>query len=90
MKMPRKSRVQNENVFLKIMEALEGLPPAALEQVKAFILFLKASESQRQLPLAANALAKRQVAAIKRWAGKDLGPGFSAKEHDATLYGNNR
>jgi hypothetical protein len=90
MKRPRKSRLQNENVFFKIIEALEGLPPADLEQVKDFILFLKASEGQRRRPLSGNELAKRQVAAIKRWAGKDLGLGFSAKEHDAILYGNDR
>ena len=90
MKMPRKNRLQNESVILRIIEALEGLPPAALEQVKDFILFLKASAGQQRLPLAGNELAKRQLAAIKRWAGKDLGPGFSAKEHDAILYRNDR
>jgi hypothetical protein len=26
------------------------------------------------------------VAAIKKWAGKNLTPGFSGKEHDAILY----
>ena len=88
--MSRKSRLEKENVFLEIIEALEGLPPATLEQVKDFILFLKASEGQRRRPLSGIELAKRQVAAIKRWAGKDLGPGFSAKEHDAILYGNDR
>jgi hypothetical protein len=73
-----------------IIEALEGLPPATLEQVKDFILFLKAGKGRRQPPLAGKELAKRQVAAIKRWAGKDLGPGFSGKEHDAILYGSDR
>ena len=73
-----------------ILEALAGLPPAALEQVKDFILFLKAGKGRRRPPLAGKELAKRQVAAIKRWAGKDLGPGLSGKEHDANLYGSDR
>jgi hypothetical protein len=90
MKRPRKSRLQNENVFFKIIEVLEGLPAAALEQVKDFLLFLKESKGRRRLPLAGKELAKRQGAAIKRWAGKDLGPGFSGKEHDAILYGSDR
>ena len=73
-----------------ILQALEGLPQAALEQVKDFILFLKKTKRQRQLPLKESELAKRQVAAIKKWAGKNLRPGFSGREHDAILYGGDR
>ena len=73
-----------------ILQALQGLPPAALEQVKDFILFLKAGKAQRRHPPAGEELSKRQVAAIKRWAGKDLGPGFSGKGHDAILYESDR
>jgi hypothetical protein len=90
MKRSRKSSLQHENVFFKIIEVLEGLPAAALEQVKDFILFLKERKGQRRPPPAGEELAKRQVAAIKRWAGKDLGPGFSGKEHDAILYDRDR
>ena len=73
-----------------ILQALQGLPPEALEQVKDFILFLKAGKDQRRPPPPGKELAKRQGAAIKRWAGKDLVPGFSGKEHDTILYGSDR
>ena len=88
--MPRKNRHQKENVFLKIVEALEGLPSAALDQVKDFILSLKETKARQRPSVIGGALAQRQVAAIKRWAGKDLGPGFSGKEHDAILYDRDR
>ena len=73
-----------------ILQALQGLPPEALEQVKDFILFLKESKGQGRHPPAGEELAEKQVAAIKRWAGKDLGPGFSGKEHDVILYKSGR
>jgi hypothetical protein len=68
-----------------ILQALEGLPTAALEQVKDFILFLKEKGTQRPRPKQ-KVLAKKQIAAIKKWAGTNLGPGFSGREHDAILY----
>ena len=67
------------------MQAFEGLPMSALEQVKDFILFLKEKGLQRP-PMKEKALAKKQIAAIKKWAGTNLGLGFSGKEHDAILY----
>ena len=73
-----------------ILQALQGLPPEALEQVKDFILFLKESKGQGRHPPAGEELAKRQEAAIKKWAGRDLGPGFSGREHDTILYGGSR
>lgn len=73
-----------------ILQALEGLPPVVLEQVKDFILFLKETKRLRRSPLTGKELAKRQMAAIKRWAGKNLGPGFSGREHDVILYGGDR
>ena len=73
-----------------ILQAVEDLPPAALEQVKDFILFLKKTKRQRRPPLKESELVKRQVAAIKKWAGKNLRPGFSGREHDAILYGGER
>ena len=69
-----------------ILQALEGLPASAFAQIKDFILFLKEKGSQRPL-LKQKALAKKQIAAIKKWAGTNLGPGFSGREHDAILYG---
>jgi hypothetical protein len=73
-----------------ILQALQGLPPEALEQVKDFILFLKESKAQGRHPPAGEELAKKQVAAIKKWAGRNLGPGFSGREHDPILYGGGR
>jgi hypothetical protein len=73
-----------------ILRALQGLPPEALEQVTDFILFLKEAKGRRCYPVAEEELAQRQVAAIKKWAGENLGPGFSGKEHDAILYGGDR
>lgn len=66
-----------------ILQPLEGLPTAALEQVKDFIIFLKATKGRRQPPLTGKALAKRQAVIIRKWADANLGPGFSGKEHDA-------
>lgn len=73
-----------------ILQALEGLPPSALEQIKDFILFLKETKRQQQPPPKGSELAKKQAMDIKRWAGKNLGPGFSGREHDAILYGGDR
>ena len=73
-----------------ILQALEELPPAAIEQVKDFILFLKETKGRKRSPLIGKELAKKQTAAIKRWAGSDLGPGFSGRDHDAILYGGDR
>ncbi len=73
-----------------ILQALEGLPPSALGQVKDFILFLKETKGSRRPPLKEKALAKKQIQAIKKWAGTNLGPGFSGREHDAILYGSDQ
>lgn len=73
-----------------ILQALQGLPPEALEQIKDFILFLKESKGQGQHPPTGEELAMKQVVAIKKWAGRNLGPGFSGREHDTILYGGSR
>jgi hypothetical protein len=73
-----------------ILQALEGLPPAALDQVKDFILFLKMTKGRQRPSPTGCELAKRQVAAIKKWAGRNLGPGFSGRDHDTILYGGGR
>lgn len=70
-----------------ISQALEGLPASALEQDKDFIVFLKETKGSQRPLLKEKALAKKQIAAIKKWAGTNLGPGFSGREHDAILYG---
>jgi len=68
-----------------ILQALEGLPTLALEQIKDFIIFLKETKGSQRLPLKEKALAKKQMKTIKKWAGTNLGPGFSSREHDAIL-----
>jgi hypothetical protein len=71
----------------EILHALEGLPPAVVNQVKDFIVFLKEQHVSKQAPRSGKTLATKQATAIKKWAGTNLGPGFSGQEHDAVLYG---
>ena len=71
----------------EILRALEGLPPAVVRQVKDFIVFLKEQHASQHAPRSRKILATKQAAAIKKWAGANLGPGFSGQEHDAVLYG---
>lgn len=68
----------------EIRQALEGLPPAVLEQVKDFIAFLKEKGLQRPSSTRKE-LAKKQMVAIKKWAGTNLGSGFVGREHDVIL-----
>jgi hypothetical protein len=71
----------------EILRAIEGLPQDSLKEVEAFIDTLKKYKSKR--PAAGrngNLLAKRQLSAIKKWAGRSLKAGFSGREHDAVLY----
>lgn len=70
-----------------ILQALEGLPTSVLEQVKDFIIFLKETKCSQHPRPKQKAIAKKQITAIKKWAGTNLGPGFSGREHDAILYG---
>lgn len=73
-----------------VLRALKGLPKEALVEVKDFIVRIKKTKNHRRSPEVARALAKRQLTAIKKWAGKDLGPGFMGREHDVVLYGSDR
>jgi hypothetical protein len=71
----------------EILRAIEGLPQDSLKEVEAFIDTLKKYKSKR--PTAGrngDLLAKRQLSAIKKWAGRSLKAGFSGREHDAVLY----
>ncbi len=70
----------------EILQALAGLPPAAMSQVKDFIVFLKEQHASKHAPKNEKTLAIKQAAAIKKWASTHLGPGFSGQEHDAVLY----
>jgi DNA replication initiation complex subunit (GINS family) len=71
----------------EILRALEGLPQDFLKEVKAFIDSLKKRNGKRRATGGdGDALAKRQLSAIKKWAGSTLQVGFSGREHDAVLY----
>jgi hypothetical protein len=69
----------------EILQALEGLPTSVFEQVKDFIIFLKETKGSQRPRLKEKALAKKQMTAIKKWAGTNLGPGFLGRERDAIL-----
>ena len=73
-----------------ILRAVEGLPPVLLRQVKDFIVRLKEKKSLKRHPVTGEALAREQARAIKKWAGANLGQGFSGKDHDRVLYGSAR
>jgi hypothetical protein len=71
----------------EIFRALEDLPQKSLKQVKAFIDSLKEhNEEGRATRRNGTMLAKKQISAIKKWAGTPLKAGFSGREHDAVLY----
>ena len=71
----------------EILHALEGLPPTAVRQVKDFIAFLKEQQATKSPPRSPKLLARKQVTAIKKWAGAQLRQGFSGRDHDTILYG---
>ena len=73
-----------------IWRELEKLTANDLKRVERFVGHLKKSQGKRQA-LAQNGkvLAKKQVAAIKKWAGRNLGRGFRGRDHDRILYGDN-
>ena len=74
----------------KILRELDELPEDALKEVEEFIIFLKHRESRQAVDRNGKVLAKKQLSAIKKWAGKNLGAGFAGREHDAILYRGSR
>ena len=71
----------------EIFRALEDLPQKSLKQVKAFIDSQKEHHGEgRATERNGTMLAKKQIAAIKKWAGTPLKSGFSGREHDSVLY----
>ncbi len=71
----------------EILRALEGLPRESLKEVKAFIDSLKKQNGKRHANGRNGELqARKQLSAIKKWAGMMLKEGFSGREHDAVLY----
>ena len=75
----------------KILRELDELPDDALKQVEEFIIFLKKyKKRQHEVNRNGKVLAEKQLSAIKKWAGKNLGTGFAGRDHDAALYGETR
>lgn len=71
----------------EILRALEGLPEDSLKEVKEFIDSLKKQNGKRYATgRGGTSLARRQMLAIKKWAGRTLKAGFPGREHDAILY----
>lgn len=71
----------------EILRALEGLPQDSLREVKEFIDSLKKHNGKRHVTgRNVELVAKKQISAIKKWAGRTLKEGFSGREHDAFLY----
>lgn len=71
----------------EILRALEGLPQDSLREVKEFIYSLKKHNGKRHVTgRNVELVAKKQISAIKKWAGRTLKEGFSGREHDAFLY----
>ena len=71
----------------EILRAIEGLPQDSLKEVKAFIDSLKKQNGKRRATgRNGELLARKQLSAIKKWAGRTVKEGFSGREHDAVLY----
>ena len=71
----------------EILRALDGLPQDSLKEVKEFIDSLKKNNGKRRATGRNGELvAKKQISAIKKWAGSTLKEGFSGREHDTVLY----
>jgi len=71
----------------RLWRELEGLPAKALEEVEEFVTSLKKRKGKRHSPgRNGKGVAKKQLSAIRKWAGTDLNAGFGGREHDAILY----
>lgn len=71
-----------------LLPELNQLSDAALKEVASFISRLKKCQEIKFSPKRNDrALAGRQAAAIKKWAGRDLGDGYTSRDRDAILYG---
>ncbi|HWP58274.1 MAG TPA: hypothetical protein VNL14_10330 [Candidatus Acidoferrales bacterium] len=70
----------------EILRALEDLPEESLKQVKGFIDSLKKRNGRaRAIVQNRHVLAKKQLSAIKKWAGTRLKAGFSGREQDEII-----
>lgn len=74
-----------------ILRELSNLPDEALKEVASFISRLKKCREKTHAPKHnGKALAGKQATAIKKWAGRNLGSGYTGRDHDAILYGDKR
>ncbi len=71
-----------------LLRDLNNLPEADLKVVASLVSELKKCRDKKT-PAIANAkvVAGKQMAAIKKWAGRKLSDGFCGRDHDAVLYG---
>lgn len=70
-----------------ILRELEKMPANDRKEVEKFVGQLrKSQERRRTLARNGKVLARKQIAAIKKWAGRDLGRGFTGRDHDRILY----
>jgi len=75
----------------RLWQELERLPAETLEEVEEFITSLKKRKGKRETPgRNGKVLAKKQLSAIRKWAGTNLRAGFAGREHDVILYRENR
>ena len=63
-----------------ILRALEGLPMSALEQVKDFIIFTERNKGLITPSPERQSACEEAERSHKKWAGTNLGPGFSGRE----------
>ncbi|HJX11782.1 MAG TPA: hypothetical protein VJ733_14950 [Candidatus Binatia bacterium] len=74
-----------------ILRELDDLPADAVREVIEFIRYVKKRRKTREtLSGREKDVARKQFLAIKKWAGKNLGNGFSGRDHDKILYGENQ
>lgn len=71
-----------------IFRELKNLPDQALREVAKFISYLKKCQQKTEGSKSKSKdLAGKQALAIKKWAGSNLGSGYTGRDHDAILYG---
>ncbi|MSP39736.1 MAG: hypothetical protein EXR70_14710 [Deltaproteobacteria bacterium] len=74
-----------------ILREYEKLPLHARREVVRFVEQLRKSCSKAKPPAHNGKMhAKSQIAAIKKWAGKISCEGFTGRDHDKILYGDER
>ena len=74
-----------------ILRELDDLPADAVREVIEFIRYVKKRRKTREtLSGREKDVARKQFLAIKKWAGKNLSNGFSGRDHDKILYGENQ